>query len=61
MSDAERLRVYLAGWDDAYRQLLDTLDSVPGEHLSHVVAHMRSASRQPGGQHAGGFVGEVAG
>lgn len=39
MDDAERFRVYLAGWDDGERCLLDALLMIPVEHWEHVVRH----------------------
>jgi hypothetical protein len=40
MGDAERLRTYLAGWDDAIRCLAETLIWVPDEQLPVVVRNL---------------------
>ncbi len=39
--EAEILRAYLRGWDDAVRQTLETLKWVPDEQLAEVVRLMR--------------------
>lgn len=39
--DAHTLRTFLAGWDAAEDCLLDTLDSVPDEHVGQVIDSMR--------------------
>ncbi len=42
MSDAEPLRVYLQGWDDAQRSLLNTLCYVPDDQLPEVMRLIRA-------------------
>jgi hypothetical protein len=40
VSDADRLRSFLVGWDAAERCLLATLMSVPAEHLPTLIVHL---------------------
>ena len=42
MTDAERLRVYLQGWDDAMRCYDETMSWVPDEHLVGVIRRRRN-------------------
>lgn len=45
MSDAERIRIYLRGWDDSERCLLAMLASIPEEHRAHVARERHQAQQ----------------
>ena len=52
MNDAERMRTYLQGWDDALACWHETMSWIPDEHLIAVIRekrerHARAAEQEP--------------